>query len=66
MNDVQINHSTDTDIFRDDDRLILIDKNYNSKALSDAFLNAKVAYIENDECVPDTVIIGIHFNEEEK
>ena len=56
MNDIQIN-----DARIDDDRLVLINRKYNNEALSDKFLNAKVKYIQNDECIPDTIIIGVSF-----
>lgn len=46
--------------------LSLINKeHYNSTVFSDRFLNAEVVYIQNDECIPDTIVIGMLFDEEE-
>lgn len=59
MNDIQIN-----DTMNNDDRMILISKDYRNGSLSNKFLNAEVAYIQNDEDILDTVVIGISFVED--
>ena len=61
MNDVQIN-----DTMNNDERLVLISKEHNNNVLSGRFLNAEVVYIQNDEDILDTVVIGVRFSEEEE
>lgn len=60
MNDVQIN-----DLGSNEDWSIFIRNDY-TDCVADKYLNAEVKFIENDEEIPNTIVIGIDLSEQDE